>query len=509
MVASSQASGGSAGTILVVDDSPTILKVVQLVLSKAGYTITTASDGEQGVAAARAERPDLILLDFVMPKMNGYQVCRALAADPTLCDIPVVLMSAKGDQVGERFVKVMGIVDYITKPFSPEAITAVVQHTVTKYGRQPLPFTGPVPLAPGEDGASSDTTGEDLSNRELDEARLAVLAELRAAIAEAIAPKVAGLVQLAVAVSDEADHPSPDARVPTDPDAIADVARLALDDSTLARLLGAVRPGLFAPTETNPGERSDDAVLQGDLRVVPIAEVLQLLQNQAHSGVLTVARARGKVDVCFRQGRVDFAVAHNLGEEFLLGRFVVALQLMSKPDLEAFIGARAELKRGAEGRRVPLGQQLVKLGYVSEGELRQAITKQTCELVYEILRWNFGQFAFRATRDLPPLAVDAALGLEVDGILMEGFRRVDEWHLIEREIENFDLVFLRNEDAVAQMGRGRLTREELTILELVNGKNTVKEIVRQARMGSFDVSKMLYRLLSIKLIRRRVMPVAV
>jgi DNA-binding MarR family transcriptional regulator len=92
---------------------------------------------------------------------------------------------------------------------------------------------------------------------------------------------------------------------------------------------------------------------------------------------------------------------------------------------------------------------------------------------------------------------------------MEGFRRVDEWHLIEREIDNFDVVFVRNEDAVAQMSRGRLTREELAVLEYVNGKNSVKEITRHARMSSFDVSKMLYRLLSIRLIRRRVAPVAV
>ncbi|HEX4458644.1 MAG TPA: response regulator, partial [Polyangia bacterium] len=106
-------------TVLVIDDSPTILKVVQLVLTKAGFSVYTAPDGEEGIARARAERPDLILLDFVMPKMNGYQVCRALAESPELKSIPVVLMSAKGDQVGERFVKVMGIVDYITKPFSP------------------------------------------------------------------------------------------------------------------------------------------------------------------------------------------------------------------------------------------------------------------------------------------------------------------------------------------------------------------------------------------------------
>src|SRR6185503_1765641 len=119
--------------VLVIDDSPTITKVVQLVLTKAGYDVHTAPDGEAGLAAVRAQRPDVILLDFVMPRMNGYQFCRELAADDLLRDIPVVLMSAKGDQVGERFVKVMGIVDYITKPFSPEAITAVVQHTIAKY----------------------------------------------------------------------------------------------------------------------------------------------------------------------------------------------------------------------------------------------------------------------------------------------------------------------------------------------------------------------------------------
>jgi len=120
--------------VLVIDDSPTITKVVQLVLTKAGFRVDTAPDGEAGLIALRASRPAMVLLDFVMPKMNGYQFCRELNADPKLRDIPVVLMSAKGDQVGERFVKVMGIVDYITKPFSPEAITAVVQHTIGKYG---------------------------------------------------------------------------------------------------------------------------------------------------------------------------------------------------------------------------------------------------------------------------------------------------------------------------------------------------------------------------------------
>ncbi len=120
-----------------------------------------------------------------------------------------------------------------------------------------------------------------------------------------------------------------------------------------------------------------------------------------------------------------------------------------------------------------------------------------------------GNFTFQRAFDLPPAAEQAALSLGVEEILMEGFRRVDEWHLIEREVTDFDLVFLRNEDAIAQMGQQRLTREEVATLELVNGKHSVKDIVRRSRLGSFEVSKMLYRLLSIKLIRRRVLPVAV
>ena len=74
--------------------------------------------------------------------------------------------------------------------------------------------------------------------------------------------------------------------------------------------------------------------------------------------------------------------------------------------------------------------------------------------------------------------IDAALGLDVEAVLMEGYRRVDEWHLIERAIDNFDVVFLRNEDSVAQMGRGRLTREELAVLELVNGKIDSRQVER-------------------------------
>ena len=467
-------------TVLVIDDSPTILKVVELVLTKAGFQIETATDGEAGLAAAQQTAPDLILLDFVMPRMNGYQFCRALANEGDLKNTPVVLMSAKGDQVGERFVKVMGIVDYITKPFSPEAITAVVQHTIAKYGSG-LREDDTLPII-GSDAADELLRGQEVESAE----RSRALDAVRDKIAQAVADHVAGLASLADAAAEEEDA---EIAVPSDSASIEDATRYALADEVLLDVLRAAQP-------------IRTTALRGDVRVFPIAEVLQLLDVQEQTGVLRVERAQGRVEIFFQRGRVNLARATGVSDEFLLGRFIVDGDLMSKSDFDAFLQARI-------GETSLLGAELVELGHISESDLQASLRKQSCDLIYEILRWRTGHFEFVSTSETAPEAAQASLGLDVEGVLMEGFRRVDEWHLIEREVDDFQLVFLRNEDAVAQMGRGRLTREELAVLEMVNGKNTVKDIIRRSRMGSFEVSKMLYRLLSIKLIRRRVLPVAV
>ena len=457
-------------SILVIDDSPTILKVVQLVLTKAGYTVYTATDGDEGLALAAEERPDVILLDFVMPKMNGYQVCQTLHQDEDLTDIPVILMSAKGDQVGERFVKVMGIVDYITKPFSPEAITGVIQHTVAKYKKQGEPeddLSMDIEFTPEEATAAAEASLE---------ARRFALDTFRD-----------GLSSAAGAVLAEADG--------GDAEPLVQQIALGLSHEKLEILLGELRasaPELIGDT---------NVALAGELTVVPLAEVLQLLGQQEQNGALVVTRGNAQVELHFKQGKIDLGQAVGVPEELLLGRFIVEAESMSQVDLDLFVKNREQTQL--------LGTQLVAEELITFEELHDALRQQTQEQVYEVLRWKYGKFSFRASKEASAVAEEASLGLEVDVILMEGFRRVDEWHLIEREIDNFDQVYLRNEDAVGRMGRGRLTREELAILELVNGKNTIKEIIRQSRMGSFEVSKMLFRLLSIKLIRKRVQPMAV
>src|SRR5690606_26531452 len=117
-------------TVLVVDDSPTIRKVASRHLSARCYHALTASDGQQALQTLLQPRVDLVLLDFVVPGMNGLQVCPQLKARPVLYRLPVLLMSAKGDKIRGQFLQQTGAIDAITTPFDPLGLYAVVENAV-------------------------------------------------------------------------------------------------------------------------------------------------------------------------------------------------------------------------------------------------------------------------------------------------------------------------------------------------------------------------------------------
>jgi len=121
------------GKILVVDDEIYIVHILDFSLGMEGYEVLTALDGEQAVERARAEHPDLIVLDIMMPKLDGYETCKLLKTDPATKDIPVILLSAKGRNVDQKVGFEVGANDYITKPFSPrklvERINALLGQT--------------------------------------------------------------------------------------------------------------------------------------------------------------------------------------------------------------------------------------------------------------------------------------------------------------------------------------------------------------------------------------------
>jgi DNA-binding response OmpR family regulator len=459
--------------VLVVDDSPTIRKVVSAVLARHGFESVHAEDGQAAletlVEAARraseggageepngAERIDVVLVDFVMPRMNGFQLCQAIRQSELLRSTPIVLMSAKSDRIRDHFVQQTGAIDAISKPFDAQALIAVIENAIRR--------------------------AEEWRNR---------------------------------AGTSASDLPK--------------------------------EPAEADPLRVTPVAGSPRVVLSGDIGVIPIGAVLQMLQIEAQTGILLVTDGKTEVTMCVRSGLIDLVQARGLGNEFRLGRYFVEHALVSPDDIDRILRDNAPTPRppplesgrqsagrkpdttstaprgrgrdsenaspapprrsgsteesSTAGRRL-LGDLLVDAGRVTREQLRQALARQSSELVYEVLRWPGGRFEF--LRDpLPALAESAHLGLPVASVVMEGFRRVDEWRVVEEGLGSFESVLQADSAAVEAVGVDRLAKPEQKLLEMIDGERTVREIIKQSHMSSFDACKILFQLIEARLVRRR------
>ena len=113
--------------ILIVDDEPNIVISLEFLMKKEGFEIAVATDGEAALRLASEFRPDLILLDIMMPKKSGFEVCQALRADPALAAIKVVMLTAKGRETEVAKGLALGADAYITKPFSTKDLLARIK----------------------------------------------------------------------------------------------------------------------------------------------------------------------------------------------------------------------------------------------------------------------------------------------------------------------------------------------------------------------------------------------
>jgi DNA-binding response OmpR family regulator len=524
--------------ILVVDDSPTIRRVVSAILERHGYEAPVASDGQDAMEALQSGevKADLVLLDFVMPRMNGYQFCRALRADAELSMTPVVLMSAKSDRIREQFVQQTGAIDAITKPFDAQALVAVVENALRRMN-------------------NSRTSSARLPELDAEEPRpVAELETRRTHVAQIVATKLAHIVTRTMA-----DKPN------ATPGELAAALTERLAKDALLEMVEAVR-------DLERGGEGGGHVLSGDLGVVPIGAILQLLQVENQSGVLLCRSGSAEVVATFRKGLIDLVQSSGAGDEFRLGRFFVEEGILTPTQIDdvmsrvrlAELGEEPPLSRvtvrndippghtsdpkisvkepdtvrddaharvtmpglppsvpspsvGSRRSSIPgsgpptiemerpqrlLGASLLAFGKITDSQLRTALTRQSSELLYEVLRWSKGRFDFRAD---PASAVveSAQLGLPVASVVMEGFRRVDEWRVLERTLGSFDAVLIRDELALRSVDMGTLPGREKVVLDAVDGDRTVRAIIAESHMSSFDACRVLVQFLEARVLRRR------
>jgi DNA-binding response OmpR family regulator len=113
--------------ILIVDDEPDLLSVLRFGLEAEGFDVLEASDGERGLDLARTERPDLLVLDLMLPRMDGYKVCRALKFDERYRRLPIFILSARSGETDRRLALDLGADDFITKPYEVKDLVARIR----------------------------------------------------------------------------------------------------------------------------------------------------------------------------------------------------------------------------------------------------------------------------------------------------------------------------------------------------------------------------------------------
>ncbi len=531
--------------VLVVDDSATLRRIMRLVLEGAGHEVETAADGAEGLELAQRDRFDLVLVDFVMPRLNGYQFVQAMRSIPALQRLPVVLVSAKAEQIGERFISQTGATEVVQKPFTPDELTSAVSRALNR-GAPPEeedPFAGLI-----LDDDEPPTGSRSNPDQRFHDARTVALQGFGPAVKAAAAALAARVKEPASAVHPRsssassapaaapATAPAPPLTVqPPRPQvstgshvaqipsrsaveaahgrftellakelvpAFQDVAdtRMEVTEEAVLQILRFYLPatrvaGLYRELRPLEAGLRGNVVLDGLIESVPLGEVFQLLAFQSQTGLLVVDRgSEGAASVTFalRNGRVDLAVGRGLADEFRLGRYLVETGVVSRSHIDAVIASLS-------GQRVLLGQALVTGGFIRERDLERALERQTCEMLYEVVRWSGGRFRFEAGSTLGEAQL-ARLGLPSEGFVLEGYRRLDEWRMIGEYLPSDRMVFARDESVVSALPRHELHVNEQRVLDAIDGARSVRDVVDAVCMSSFDACKILYRLLQARLV---------
>ncbi len=454
------------GRVLVVDDSPTILKVVATILELHGYEVEPARDGVEALEKLRAGPPfDLVLLDFVMPRMNGYQFCRELRGEGELADVPVVLMSARTPVIGERFVEQTGAADALSKPFDARALVAVVGGVIAKQKqsdtqRRRLP--DPEEMIDEAELDSTDSAAPPPSRHGR------AFSKLAEQIADAIVPHLRSMRPSDLREDQLVEHAIMAGL--SEEDALAQVARTIED---------------IAPPDPH-------IAVRGALELLPLVELLQLFQMRRQNGVLKVESGRKSAIMALRDGCVDMVVGRGLGDEFRLGRFLVRIGALKREKVDA--------EADACGGKTVLGKWLLDKKLISAEQLHRALALQTSELTFELIRWSKGRFTL-VDEPFWPEASEAQLELGLSELVLEGFRRVDEWRLMADTVD-FEAVPVIDPARLSAVA-AKLGPAEQRMADAVDGQRSVREILEMVELAEFDAVKIVYQFLEARIIRKK------
>lgn len=395
--------------ILVVDDDALVRRKVRDCLVSEGHEVFLALDGSKGLVALQEHSPDLVSVDYIMPGLNGFQFCAAMTALPAYRTVPAILMSARTNHVGWRFIERFGVRDALHKPLNYEMLPIVVENVL----RQTVKL------------GVWDGLGEE---------------------------------------SVRADYP--------------------IRDSFFL-------PGDRSDSHSGSGDQFPVVAMSGRLEAITISEVLQLVALQKRTGVLNVMQEDRAVSVQIRLGAVVYALAEGFGDEYRIGRLAVGRRLINRQEIEALLDSN--MRDGL------FGGKLVSLGHISRPQLDEILADQTREIIFELMRWESGDFRFLSGQEISQSRQIEALH-DIGDLLMDGARQSDEWIRMRDSIPSLDVVFGSSE---SQNSEAEVQGSDRFIFDCIDGVRSVRTIADEMSMLPLHVCRTLHRFVEERRISRK------
>ncbi|HEX3134414.1 MAG TPA: response regulator [Planctomycetota bacterium] len=397
--------------ILIIDDSLTIRRLLEMTLGKLGLVLETAALGREGLELARRLKPRLILLDYVLPDIRGSEVCAELARDPATAAIPIVVMSAKGDDIRPLFKHQRAVVEFVAKPFSPPEITHLVEQVLARIDAAAA--VAQLPAASPPHGAAN-------GNGHVATARIeATTAQPREAAARVafsvLRDRLARIPEWYGELNGQAPAPF--------------FARKLLTPEVVGNLLDGLARQAPVTHAAATGEDATISPFSGNTAFLATGPLLRLVADSHRTGELRLSGGDGEISLYFERGDLLLALARDIEAARRTAAVATSGSALSP---ELFQRAVEDARRMDLPALAVLAQQGL-LGHDARAVLHRH-GRQT--LIQALGRGPLG-YSWRDGVH-PEFLGTLGQAVALDQLALERLRLVDDWSQIELQVTSLD-----------------------------------------------------------------------
>jgi DNA-binding response OmpR family regulator len=442
--------------LLAIDDSATLRKLLEISFKDEKIELELAESGAEGQHKAETAPPDLILLDFVLPDMHAPEFVAWCAKHPKLADVPLLIMSAKGDDVRTRFMGEPMVIDFVPKPFTPKQI---VWHVTNILDRR---------LRGEELGRLSRKRVHRVSSQQKEMIAHAIYARMR--------PQLTRLPQWVEQLGD--NDPAPF------------LARKLLTPQVVDELLDVITP-LLSVVPRDP-KTTNSQLFQGQLGRLPLLTLLSMLAGEEQSGILTLTdEADQKLQIHLQWGNILCITCHD-------PKLYTRAAGVELPPVPAALWSHCEAEQ--RSRATPVYVTLCEAGVIPKHELPGLLARQGKRLLLEAVDSGTLRFVWREATQLPSYALDHGRPLFLGQVALELARKVVPPPAVEQRVLASDARFVRCPEFSKRVRPFELEDAERRTLAMADAQTPVLELALRARLEPREAVRVLLSLCRVGLL---------